>query len=114
MGSSGNNTFGNYAPSGTTKCDDTLDAELEDVARHEYYKKHSRVPPKSTLVRVRKGQLAGRLVVEEVATSDVIGNLPTRLNYLALCQEKDYEYKGEVTASRNGKTPTVEVHLDPV
>jgi hypothetical protein len=114
MGSSGSDTFGNYAPSGTTKCDQSVDSDLEDVARHEFYAKRGVVPAPSTAVRLAKGTVAGRLVVEDTATGLAIGSLPTRWHYLLLCQEKGYVYEGEVTASRSGSVPVVEVHLDPV
>jgi hypothetical protein len=84
MGSSGSDTFGNYAPSGTTKCDQSVDSDLEDVARHEFYAKRGVVPAPSTAVRLAKGTVAGRLVVEDTATGLAIGSLPTRWHYL-LC-----------------------------
>src|SRR5207249_3858983 len=102
MGSSGANTFGDYAQGGSTKCDESVDAVLEDVVRLPFYKDSKRVPAKGTPVRLRATQLAGRLVVEEIATSVAIGNMPTKLNYLLLCTEKDYVYEGTITASAGG------------
>src|SRR6266478_4016483 len=103
MGSTGANTFGDYSQSGPTKCDESVDAVLDDVTRLAFYKSSKRVPAKGTPVRLRATALAGRLVVEEIATAVAIGNLPTRLNYLLLCTEKDYVYEGTITASAEGK-----------
>lgn len=114
MGSTGANTFGDYTSTGATKCDESIDAVLEDVARLDFYKGSKRVPPKGTPVRLRPKAQANRLVVEDTAGGTAIGNLPTRLNYLLLCMTKDYVYEGTVTASAGGKMPMVEVHLDPV
>jgi hypothetical protein len=114
MGSTGSNTLGDYSPSSTTKCDDSLDVALEEVARLEFFVQSNRVPAKGTLVRLRSGKQSKRLVVEETSTGLAIGNMPTRLHYLVLCQERGYSFEGEVTLSRSGKVPVVEVHLDPV
>jgi hypothetical protein len=114
MGSTGSNTLGDYSPSSTTKCDDSLDVALEDVARLDFFKKSNNVPTTGTQVRLRAGKQSKRLVVEEISTGLAIGNMPSRLNYLLLCQERGYSYEGEVTLSRSGKVPVVEVHLDPV
>jgi hypothetical protein len=114
MGSTGKNNFGDYAPAagGTTKCENSVDAELEDVARQSYFRAHG-VPPARTLVRLRPRTSAGRMVVEDMS-GIAIGNLPTSFHYLAVCQGSGYSYEGEVTLSRASKIPVVEVHLDPV
>jgi hypothetical protein len=114
MGSTGENTFSDYAQSGTTRCDDSIDASLEDVGRLDYFSVSAKIPKKGTRVRLRAGIHAGRLVVEEYTTHTAIGHLPTRFHYLALCQKNGYSYEGEITSSRAGRVPTVEVHLDPV
>jgi hypothetical protein len=113
MGSTGQNNFGDYAQGGTTKCDDSIDAALEDVSRHEYFTVTGKLAKKGTPVRLRATINLGRLVVEESATGKVIGNLPTRFHYVLLCLKNGYSYEGEVTLSRSGKVPVVEVHLDP-
>jgi len=114
MGSTGKNKFGDYAPApgGTTKCENSVDAELEDVARQNYFGTNG-VPPPQTPVRLRNGTTSGRLVVEDM-TGVAIGNLPTSFHYLAVCQGRGYSYEGEVTLSRASKIPVVEVHLEPV
>ena len=114
MGSTGQNTFGDYAQSGTTKCDDSIDSQLEDVGRSAYFTAVKALPKKGTAVRLRPQVQSGRLVVEETGAGRAVGNLPTRFHYLLLCIQKGYSYEGEVTLSRAGKVPIVEVHLDPV
>ena len=113
MGSTGRNTFSDYSQTGVTRCDDPIDTPLEDVGRHEYFAAASKLPKKGAAVRLRDGVHNGRLVVEDVATNMAIGNLPTRFHYLLLCLKNGYSYEGEVTLSRSGKVPVVEIHLDP-
>jgi hypothetical protein len=113
MGSTGGNTFGNYSKSGTTRCDESVVASLEDIARLDYFKKHKGLPKKGDAVRLRTSiAKSGRLIVEESATSLALGNLPTNLHHLVLCMERGYVYEGTVTRSRNGSIPIVEVNLD--
>jgi hypothetical protein len=113
MGSTGSGTFGNYPPSGTTRCDQAIDTDLEDVATQAYFSQMRTVPPLQTGIRLRPRGPTGRLVVEDLA-GQAIGNLPTRFNYLFICQSKGYSYEGQVTVSRTGAIPVVEVHLEPV
>lgn len=114
MGSSGSNTFGDYKPSGKDKCQGSIDTELDDVARSDFYKHNKKLPTKGVEVRVRPTLQHGRLAVEETKAGTAIGNLPTRFNYLLLCLKNGYNYEGTVTASRDTKLPVLEVHLDPV
>jgi hypothetical protein len=115
MGSTGGNTFGNYSTVGTSRCDESIDTSLEDVARLDFFKKNGKsLPPKGTSVRLRPSISAtGRLIVEDSATSQAIGNLPTNFHHLIVCMERGHKYEGEVTRSRNSSIPIVEVHLDP-
>jgi hypothetical protein len=116
VGSSGHNTFGDYQPAadGTTRCDNSIDAPLEDVARLGFYKEFKTLPLVGTPVRVSETLQGNRVIVEHANSGVAIGNLPTQFNYLPLCQKKGYRYSGEVTASRVAPVPLVEVHLDPL
>ena len=115
MGSTGGDNFGDYNPPSVTKCDRSVDARLEEVARQDYFRTHKKTPAVQTLVRLRRGVgSGGRLVVEDAGSGTAIGLLPTRLHYLLVCQEGGYAYEGTVTAAHDGKVPLIEVHLDPV
>src|SRR5262245_56482612 len=115
MGSTGGDNFGDYNPPSVTKCDRSVDARLEEVARQDFFRLHGRTPAAQTHVRLRWGVASGaRMVVEDGATSTAVGLLPTRLHYLLVCQEGGYAYEGVVTAAHDGNVPLVEVRLDPV
>lgn len=117
MGSSGTGNFGDYRQTGGqsgTRCDASLDAELEDVATMPYFVGTNAVPKAGAAVRVREDVLNKRLVVEDVGTGQVIGNLPTSYNYLLLCIGKGYRYEGTVSASGLRPVPSIDVHLDSV
>jgi len=117
MGSAGTGNFGDYkqtsAQSGT-RCDASLDVDLEDVATMPYFVATSAVPKAGTAVRVRAAPVNKRLVVEEVPTGQVIGTLPTIYNYLLICIGKGYQYEGTVSASGLRPIPSIDVHLDSV
>jgi hypothetical protein len=70
---------------------------LEDVEHHPYYTKHGGPPPVGTLLGVT---VAKRVVA--VADGEIVGNLPTRLNYLAACINDGHAYVGRVTTSKSG------------
>ncbi len=112
MGSTGGNTFGNYAPAGPTKCEQVIEVPLEDVARLDYFRSSKSVPSEGVDVRVRNEMHNGRLIVEDLAGTP-IGNLPTIYNYLILCMKEGYGYQGTVTNSATVPFPSVEVSLEP-
>lgn len=114
MGSTGTGNFGDYRPSGATRCDQPIDAELEDVAQSEYVTSMKAVPKVGALVRLRPTLSNGRIVAEDSQTAKVIGSLPTRYNYLLLCLTKGYGYEGSVSASATRPLHAVDVHLDPI
>lgn len=116
MGSTGTGNFGDYKTSAQsgTRCDASLDTDLEDVATMPYFVGTHSVPKAGTAVRVKATLYNQRLVVEEVPTGQIIGALPTSYNYLLLCIGKGYQYEGTVSASARTPIPVIDVHLDPV
>jgi hypothetical protein len=114
MGSSGSDRFGDYAPTEADRCDQAVGVELEDVATSPYFRRHGHPPAVGSRVRLRQTQLNGRLVIEDAASSDVIGNLPTAYHYLILCMAKGRLYQGDVTLSRARPVAVVEIRLEPV
>ena len=113
MGSSGTGNFGDYKPTGT-RCDESIDTELEDVATMPFYNPTKKLPTSGVAVRVRADPFDGRLVVEDVASGLALGNLPTSYNYLILCIKKGYRYEGTVSAASPRPVPTIDVHLDSI
>jgi hypothetical protein len=116
MGSTGTGNFGDYktgAQSGT-RCDASLDTDLEDVSTMPYFAATGAVPVPGTAVRLRSTPVNQRLVVEEVPTNQIIGALPTSYNYLLLCIGKGYQYAGTISASGLVPIPSIDIHLDSV
>lgn len=103
MGSSGRGEFGNYKVDrksggiggiGSGNNDSTLDMEcpesienilLEDISTCEYFKTLNALPNVGQDVYVSSFVFDGRIVVVDTATTKVIGNVPTRYNYLIEC-----------------------------
>ncbi len=132
MGSSGTGRFSDYSgsPSGSenTKQTDSgsgqgssdsdicqrkiLNAVLEEVALCEYYETYNEVPPKDTLIAVRKNLVDGRIGVQKADTEEIIGYLPTEYNYLRRCMAQGYSYNGQVISSSLRPVPTVTVELE--
>lgn len=110
MGSTGTGSFGNYSPTEKPQCDESIESDLEEIARAAYYSTHRTVPPTGTKVRLYAKPLKGRLLVE-TKKGEGVGLLPTALNRFLLCLEKGFSYSGEITASHSGKIPTVSVSL---
>ncbi len=114
MGSTGTGKFGDYQPdTSATRCDESIDAALEDVMLSEYVNLNGTLPSGGIDIRLRPNLLNDRLVAETLAGVS-IGNLPTRYNYLVLCIHKGYEYTGTITSVRSAPVPSLDVHLDPV
>jgi hypothetical protein len=119
MGSSGSGRFTDYPGSGSGKagneggggaasddrCGKAFSAQLEDVEQCAYFATNSKPPPTGTALTVA---IEKRVVAK--ADGMTVGNLPTRLNYLAACINDGYTYTGKVTASKSG--PTVIVSAD--
>lgn len=119
MGSSGSGRFTDYPGSGKAKAGDeggggaspddrckmAFSAQLEDVEHCEYYAAHSKPPPLGTVLDVVH---AKRVVA--VADGRIVGNLPTKFNYLAACIKDGHAYVGKVTTSKSG--PSIIVSAD--
>jgi hypothetical protein len=95
----------------TDECAAAINDALEDVATSAYYAKHGKVPPPKTKVRIRSKLVGGRVAVETVADSEVIGNLPTKYNYVVKCMKQSWTYEGTVESSSAGRLPKVTVDL---
>ncbi len=133
MGSTGTGRFSDYpgTPSGSAKagrdegggsktkgevdqCERSLvNVALEEVARCDYSVAHRGLPAVGTTVVVRTALVGGRLGVETVEGSEVIGLLPTEYNYLLQCMKQGYAYAGEVKSARARPVPIVRVDLEP-
>jgi hypothetical protein len=114
MGTTGPGSLDDYKPEESDKCDSRIEADLEEIANTDYYRNSKGVPAPGTVVRLSDRTLGGRLVVQETATGTNIGLLPTKYNYLRICQGKGYHYEGQVLSSRSLKIPRVRVDLEPV
>lgn len=118
MGSRGTGRFGDYKPgSGGNQnmCDKPIKgARLEDVATCDYYVKHHVSPPVGTDIQIKATLFNGRIAVETLATKEIIGLLPTSLNYLDICLRIGKVYHGTVTLSSLNPIPTVEVNLNVI
>jgi hypothetical protein len=122
MGSSGSGSFSDYPGSGKAKggsgggsgappedrCGKAFSAQLEDVEHHPYFAKHGTPPPVGTELEVAHFK---RLVA--VADGDIVGNLPTKLNYLAACMKDGYHYVGNVIVSKPGSSIIVKADFVP-
>jgi hypothetical protein len=122
MGSSGSGSFSDYPGSGKAKgsggggpggppedqCGKAFSAQLEDVEHHPYFAKHGTPPPVGTDLEVVHFK---RLVA--VAEGDIVGNLPTKLNYLAGCMKDGHSYIGKVTVSKLGSSVIVTADFVP-
>lgn len=123
MGSSGTGNFSDYSGTpkhkgstggggnggsgGEDQCGKAFSADLQDVEHCDYFVKHKACPPKGTKLRVAQKK---RMVAETLA-GEVVGNLATKLNYLAGCLKAGYEYEGQVTNSASGP-PAASVSSD--
>jgi hypothetical protein len=123
MGSSGSGSFTDYPGSSKGKTSDgggssgtpppsdpclkAFSAALEDVEQCDYFKNHGQVPSVGTQLTVT---LKKRLVAQ-TANGEVVGNLPTTLNYLAGCLKSGHNYVGNVRSSGNGP-PAAFVNAD--
>ena len=88
------------------------EVRIQEVERSEYYLNHESVPRNGTQVVVQATLVDGRIAVETKSGKEVIGVLPTKLNYLRRCIEQGYSYSGEVVESKAGLVPSLRVDLD--
>lgn len=84
---------------------------LEDVATSDYYNNHHSLPSIGDSVNLNDTIYKGRLVVKITSTDEVLGNLPTRHNYLINCIKKGWQYTGDVVASGTTPVPFIVVTL---
>ncbi len=100
MGSSGRGEFGNYKVDrksggvGSGNNDTTIDIQcpesienilLEDISTCEYFKTLNGLPYVGQDVYINSLIIDGRIAVVDTASTKVIGNVPTRYNYLIEC-----------------------------
>ena len=128
MGSSGSSRFSDYpdkpaakvtsgggrggiagGSSGTDRCDLAFSAILEDFEHSEYFQKHA-VPPK---VSTRISIAMGKRVYAKTSSGMSIGNLPTKLNYLAACIANGRTYTGQIVALTPGSVVKISIEAAP-
>jgi len=131
MGSSGTGEFGNYkksrnsmeagsdqsgaqGESGQITCPKVLEEiRLEDVEQLTFYKTHGAPPTIGHQVKISENLLYGRLVVISLQTSEPIGNVPTKYNYIySNCISSGVTYTGEVISSGISPIPYTVVTLN--
>jgi hypothetical protein len=88
-----------------------MSVKLEEVARCHYYLKGKTVPAVGVRVRVRDRLFDGRIAVETVDSSVVVGFLPTIYNYIRRCLAEGFSYEGEVVDSALAPLPAVSADL---
>jgi hypothetical protein len=122
MGSTGSGSFTDYP--GTTRvkdkkeqgtgggdgggsqpdrCDKAFSVSLEDIEHCDYFKQHKDVPKLNTQLRIAHK----KRVVAETTSGETVGNIPTKLNYLAGCLKEGYTYIGTVRHSSNNASGAV-------
>jgi hypothetical protein len=115
-GAGGGGTGGGQGGGSNPKEDRCLElvenVRIQEVERSEYYVNRESVPRNGTQVVVRSTLVGGRIAVETKSGKEVIGVLPTKLNYLRRCIEQGYSYSGEVVESKAGLVPSLRVNLD--
>lgn len=123
MGSTGSGSFSDYSKrkptnieennggsSGVDKCGAGFSTNLEEVSRCFYFINHGAVPVTNEVVKI---EFNGARLSVETTLGEEIGYLPTKFNYLKLCLEEGYSYKGVVSSSRNIPVPSVFVDIVP-
>ena len=132
MGSSGYGSFGNYRVRTGNNSIDGVGSEtgsssnqngqsvqsvntshilLEDVAISEYFKNNDEVPAPGETVTLLSPIYNGRLAVKSDSTEEIIGNVPTKYNYLINAITKGITYVGSVVSSGTSPIPYVVVSL---
>jgi len=127
MGSSGTGRFGDYSGGGTIggisggsntgdeggSCPkELLQIKLEDIEHLDFYHNHSNVPERGHSIQIRNSLYNGRVVVQSATTFEIIGNIPTKYNYIYFnCITNGINYSGEVISSDLTPIPFVVVNL---
>ena len=112
-GSSGGGASGGGANTNSDRClEDIEGVRIQEIESSEYYENHESTPRQGTKVVVRSSLEDGRFAVETKSGKEVIGLLPTRLNFLRRCIEQGYSYSGEVSESSSGLVPSLRVDLE--
>lgn len=120
MGSTGTGSFTDYPGSNgginndlPNQCDRAIpNIALDEVARCNYYIDNNTTPSIGTEIRLNNHLYGGRLVVETI-TGEIIGLLPTRLNYLLGCIQQGFSYNGQVISTSNVPIPSIIIDLGP-
>lgn len=122
MGSTGTGSFSDYpgskpkngeqtgGSSGQDNCGKAFSTNLEEVEICSYYKNLKTVPPAGHEVSIYFNK---RLIVKSDGENLDIGFLPTKFNYILICIESGYTYKGIVTKSSRLPFPTVTIDIAP-
>jgi hypothetical protein len=112
VGSKGTGNFGDFSPAipSADRCAEPIEDGLEEVARSEELLGGGTVPAPGTALRLRSELVDGRLAIE-VTGGRVVGLLPTKYSYLALCMARGIRYDGGVVSSSSGPIPRIRVSL---
>ncbi|HEY4194123.1 MAG TPA: hypothetical protein VGM63_01200 [Mucilaginibacter sp.] len=124
MGSSGSGALTDYTnskstnsksttggSSGEDNCGKAFEANLEEVARCDYFTTKGVVPPVGTKVVVN---FRGIRLAVTTTSGQEIGYLPTKYNYIKVCIDNGFSYGGEITNSSITPTPSVLVDIAPI
>ena len=128
MGSSGASRFSDYpekprskvkgtggqsgvagGSSGQDPCDLAFSAVLEDFERSDYFKAHRAAPKVGTQVIIDRG----KRLFARTRSGESVGNLPTRLNYLAMCIESGRSYSGRIRNVSPGLIAKITIDAGP-
>jgi len=108
----GGSGVGGSSANGEIVCPSKIEnIRLEDVAVSEYYIKNKALPLANTAVYLSDKIHNGRLVVKEISSDIILGNLPTQYNFLVNCIKKDMQYKGVVISANEKPIPFIVVTL---
>ena len=123
MGSTGSGRFTDYSNSGASsgnaasggtsgenKCERAFSSDLEDIERCSFYIANQDVPALDSAVNISFDQ---RLIVVDT-NGLVLGNLPTKFNYLLACLKDGKNFSGVVSASSNIGVAMITVDVIPI
>jgi len=124
MGSTGSGSLTDYSKrrpkngeaniggsSGKDDCGKAFSTQLEEVSRCFYFIDTGNVPGSGTRVNVF---FNGVRVSVETIKGEEIGYLSTKYNYLKVCLDAGFKYKGEVRISALKPIPSITVDITPV
>jgi hypothetical protein len=89
---------GGDGPPPEDRCARAFSADLEDVEQSDYHQAHGSTPPVGTHLEV----VQRKRLVAQIPNGEIVGNLPTSLNYLAACLKDGWTYVGAVRSATNG------------